>query len=261
MGNLGKPGDMYTPGHPIYDWVSSWFSGRNKFKPRPSKPPKAPREPRNRSPWSDLGEAVEGHQYGGAAEGFGAGTGGEPNPPVKEEYIDRANPTQEPPRPPIEVTNNKTAAGNFSDTLFNAENNSQADSGSGLGGDAALSERVPGKQDGVWATKNGPFPELSKDDPRPVWHPDRSEAWVQNAQGYHEDLGNPLETDYILQSFLADTGYDPGEVDGYFGPKSKAALEKYQGDRGMEVTGTMNDETRASISKTVSEHGDDELWR
>lgn len=262
MGNLGQKGDYYDTYTPIIDLVTSLLAKRKRREP------KAPRPPRQRaeSPWSGLGEAVQDHNYdiGDTGIGTGQGSGRNETPRQREDNSgDRGGATLRPvERPPINVENKKGTAGQFSDSLFAVNEDSQADSGSGMGsGDEVLSDRNKGRQEGVWETHNGPFPELTKDDPRPVWHPGRSEAWIDNAQGYHENQDKPLETDFILQAFLADSGYNPGEVDGYFGPKSKKALEDFQRDRGLEITGTMNAETRGVIKTAASEHGDDSLWR
>lgn len=40
-----------------------------------------------------------------------------------------------------------------------------------------------------------------------------------------------------LQEFLINEGYDPGEVDGILGPKTRDALKSYQGKNGLEPTG------------------------
>ena len=51
-----------------------------------------------------------------------------------------------------------------------------------------------------------------------------------------------------LQVELKNAGYAPGSADGHFGSKTKKALEKYQKDRGLKVTGAMNTATWSSMN-------------
>ena len=44
----------------------------------------------------------------------------------------------------------------------------------------------------------------------------------------------------LLQAALNIRGYDCGSADGIFGPKTQAALNRFQEDRNMEITGTVN---------------------
>jgi peptidoglycan hydrolase-like protein with peptidoglycan-binding domain len=50
-------------------------------------------------------------------------------------------------------------------------------------------------------------------------------------------------TVYELQDRLAALGYKPGTVDGVLGPRTVDALKKFQGDKNLAVTGTINVET------------------
>lgn len=52
-----------------------------------------------------------------------------------------------------------------------------------------------------------------------------------------------------LQVELKNAGYAPGTADGNFGSKTRAALEKFQKDEGLEVTGEMNKATWAAMDK------------
>lgn len=42
-----------------------------------------------------------------------------------------------------------------------------------------------------------------------------------------------------LQQGLKDLGYDPGQIDGSFGPQTEAAVKAFQGDRGITVDGVV----------------------
>jgi curli biogenesis system outer membrane secretion channel CsgG len=53
-----------------------------------------------------------------------------------------------------------------------------------------------------------------------------------------------------VQKKLTELGYNPGPVDGIAGPKTKAALKKYQKDKGLAETGEINEATLASLGIT-----------
>ena len=52
----------------------------------------------------------------------------------------------------------------------------------------------------------------------------------------------PARQPFVLeaQRALRDLGYDPGPIDGLFGPKTRAALEKYQTTERLPVTGQLD---------------------
>jgi len=50
-----------------------------------------------------------------------------------------------------------------------------------------------------------------------------------------------------LQKKLAAAGFDPGPLDGSFGPKTMAAVKAYQTAKGIGVDGVVGPETRASL--------------
>jgi len=49
------------------------------------------------------------------------------------------------------------------------------------------------------------------------------------------------------QSALKKEGFDPGPVDGIMGPKTMAAIRNFQSSNGLEVTGTINTETKNAL--------------
>lgn len=49
------------------------------------------------------------------------------------------------------------------------------------------------------------------------------------------------------QARLKDLGYDPGNVDGVDGAKTRAAVERFQRDSGLPVSGTLDPETREKL--------------
>jgi peptidoglycan hydrolase-like protein with peptidoglycan-binding domain len=52
----------------------------------------------------------------------------------------------------------------------------------------------------------------------------------------------PARQPFVLeaQRALRDLGLDPGPIDGIFGPKTRAALEKYQTTEKLPVTGELD---------------------
>ena len=62
---------------------------------------------------------------------------------------------------------------------------------------------------------------------------DRTRPGRQNA---------PARQPFVLeaQRALRDLGYDPGPIDGIFGPKTRAALEKYQTMEKLPASGELD---------------------
>ena len=54
-----------------------------------------------------------------------------------------------------------------------------------------------------------------------------------------------------VQQLLAAQGYDPGIVDGLFGDRTRSAIESYQTQNGLVVTGTVSDTLLASLRATT----------
>ena len=96
------------------------------------------------------------------------------------------------------------------------------------------------------------------------WNHDRVYNW--NRHRYHwsgdnwiilgADLGYDYPTNYAyrdsspsysgslaarVQSSLARAGYDPGPIDGAIGPQTRSAIEAFQADNGLPVTGSIDD--------------------
>jgi peptidoglycan hydrolase-like protein with peptidoglycan-binding domain len=63
---------------------------------------------------------------------------------------------------------------------------------------------------------------------------------IPSSAPLYRDLSPGDEGDDVkaLQQALKDAGYDPGDVDGDFGDATVTALEDWQDDRGLDVTGT-----------------------
>jgi len=68
--------------------------------------------------------------------------------------------------------------------------------------------------------------------------------------GSSASAGDPADqTIASIQSGLARLGYDPGQVDGAFGPKTERAIRRYQLDHGLLVDGRPTPELAAHISR------------
>jgi hypothetical protein len=52
-----------------------------------------------------------------------------------------------------------------------------------------------------------------------------------------------------VQARLRNLGHSPGAVDGEFGPRTKRAIEDFQRDEGLEITGQLDDDTRSRLAE------------
>ena len=64
-----------------------------------------------------------------------------------------------------------------------------------------------------------------------------------------EMLSNGSSGDAVtaLQRKLFAMGFDPGTIDGIFGPKTDQAVRSYQGQTGLQVDGIAGPETYTSL--------------
>lgn len=58
-----------------------------------------------------------------------------------------------------------------------------------------------------------------------------------------------------VQQSLNDQGYDVGNIDGVWGPKTSGAVRKFQADHGLEATGRLDAETRTALQSTNGASG------
>jgi len=54
-----------------------------------------------------------------------------------------------------------------------------------------------------------------------------------------------------LQTVLAKLGYNPGPIDGIFGPKTQTAVKSFQKAKGLVVDGIVGNNTWAAIDKAL----------
>lgn len=55
------------------------------------------------------------------------------------------------------------------------------------------------------------------------------------------------DTVFQVQQKLGELGYDPGPADGVWGKKTSLAIERFQRDNGLPVTGKLDERTRAEL--------------
>src|SRR5262249_6134238 len=58
-----------------------------------------------------------------------------------------------------------------------------------------------------------------------------------------------------LQKALKKLGYDPGAIDGISGPKTKAAIQKFQQANGLSADGIAGPKTQAALAKALQGAG------
>ena len=56
-----------------------------------------------------------------------------------------------------------------------------------------------------------------------------------------------------LQRMLITRGFDPGEIDGRFGPKTEAAVNAFQSDSGLDVDGIVGPKTWDALRQVESD--------
>src|SRR4029077_4151234 len=74
---------------------------------------------------------------------------------------------------------------------------------------------------------------------------DGSDYYGQGAYDSSGQYANP--TIAGAQDQLARQGYYRGQVDGVFGPATRRAITRYQGDHGLRMTGTINTDTPRAL--------------
>ena len=83
-----------------------------------------------------------------------------------------------------------------------------------------------------------------------IWGPETSQAY----QKYVEEQSGKKKPDAFvmqMQADLAALGYYTGEVDGFYGPDTEAAVKAFQKDNGLPVTGEFDEVTVNAINAAM----------
>ncbi|HBC91378.1 MAG TPA: hypothetical protein DCZ10_00340 [Pelotomaculum sp.] len=86
--------------------------------------------------------------------------------------------------------------------------------------------------------------------------PDKPAAYDQAENNSSGATAGELEVDSIItaamQKSLAGLGYEPGPIDGIFGPKTKRALTGFQKSQGLPADGVVNFQTIMALTTSGS---------
>lgn len=74
---------------------------------------------------------------------------------------------------------------------------------------------------------------------------ERRDDWRKSSDLASARRSNP--TDMVMQVRLRGLGYNPGPIDGIMGPRTRAALQRYQRDQGLLASGLLGPATRARM--------------
>ncbi|SIS43125.1 S41 family peptidase [Salimicrobium flavidum] len=100
--------------------------------------------------------------------------------------------------------------------------------------------------DGNWIHEEGVAPTVEVRQP---------EFFYTHPVSVEETFGVASSGDHVknAQQMLTGLGYEQAETDGSFGEGTQAAVEAFQSENGLEVTGKINEETAGELEKKVVE--------
>lgn len=77
------------------------------------------------------------------------------------------------------------------------------------------------------------------------------------AVGAPQIEGEPASVNVVrIQSLLSSLGYEPGTIDGLFGARTRTAIEEFQRDRDLPVTGEVSTDLLAALEAASEEGGE-----
>ena len=77
-------------------------------------------------------------------------------------------------------------------------------------------------------------------------------VWGCNGQVVEESLGLDRAVRRQVQEGLQAAGFDPGDADGLFGPRTRAAIRSWQSSRGARATGYLDGASVAALRPSVA---------
>lgn len=208
------------------------------------------------------------------SSGSGAGVQGNSEPDYPDESTPRDRPTQR-----YWEANRKTgAAGAFTESLERMDRSEIPSSGAsearealGIQGNTERPTTATTATDRVRSVfvggNEGALPKISIGKTPHAGFSDAPPAWVTDNDQYtatlnrigtvkrrpDSELDEPSRGDQSLQQTLQSLGYDPGEVDGYWGEKTDEALKEFKNDQGLGDNAELDETTRRELKKAVRE--------
>ncbi|MFD1361669.1 S41 family peptidase [Lentibacillus salinarum] len=98
--------------------------------------------------------------------------------------------------------------------------------------------------EGTWIHEEGVKPTVEVEQPEYYF---TNPVQVEEPVTYNETGENVAN----LQVMLSGLGYDPGRTDGYFSHKTEAAIDNFQTDHDLDVTGEVDEQTAGAIETAV----------
>lgn len=104
-----------------------------------------------------------------------------------------------------------------------------------------------------WLTPDGNW--IHKEGVKPTVKAELPEFYYTNPVQIDQELEYDQNDEKIanVQKMLEGLGFNPGRTDGYFSQKTVAAVKSFQSDQGLEVTGTINEQTGSQLQTQVVE--------
>lgn len=84
-----------------------------------------------------------------------------------------------------------------------------------------------------------------------TWRALEAARWHLGARTLHQSVDGPVVGDDVqaLQERLLELGYDPGRPDGIYGPRTAAAVARFQRETGLRPDGSCGPETLGALRR------------